>query len=78
MAVKIIHDKNTCIGCGACAAVCPDSWEMGGDGKATLKDGKADGDNFVKEVPEEGCNMQAAQSCPVNCIHVEKDGNKVI
>jgi ferredoxin len=77
MAVKIIHDIETCIGCGACAAVCPDSWEMGDDGKAKLKGGEAEGANFVKS-DDEGCNMEAAKSCPVNCIHIEKDGEKLI
>ncbi|MFH1393949.1 MAG: ferredoxin [Candidatus Micrarchaeota archaeon] len=78
MTVKIIHDRNACIGCGACAAICPDSWEMGDDGKSDLKRAKEDGGNFVLKVADEGCNMQAAQSCPVNCIHVEKDGKKEI
>ena len=31
MAVKIVHEIDKCIGCGACAAVCPDNWEMAGD-----------------------------------------------
>lgn len=78
MGVKIIHDKETCIGCGACAAVCADSWEMADDGKSNLKEGKAEGSNFVKEIDDEGCNLSAAQSCPVNCIHLEKDGKKLI
>lgn len=78
MAVKVIHDRNACIGCGACAAVCPDSWAMGGDGKSDLKGAKEDGGNFVLEAAEDGCHMQAAQSCPVNCIHIEKDGKKEI
>ena len=69
MAIKINHDKPTCIGCGACAAVCPDNWEMGDDGKANPKS---------TDLPEEGCNMDAANSCPVKCIHLEKDGKKLI
>ena len=78
MAVKIIHDRSVCIGCGACAAVCPDFWEMGDDGKSNLKEAKAEGTNFILELPEKKCNMNAAQSCPVTCIHIEEDGNKVI
>ena len=78
MAVKIIHDRKGCIGCGACAAVCPASWEMGDDGKSNLKGAKQEGDNFVLEAPEKGCNMSAAQSCPVNVIHVEEEDKKLI
>lgn len=69
MAVKIIHDKSVCIGCGACAAVCPANWEMADDGKSKPK---------KTEVDEIGCNMDAAQSCPVNCIHIEKDEKKLV
>jgi len=78
MAIKIIHDKPVCIGCGACAAVCPEYWEMGNDGKSDLKGGKKEGEIQVLEVKEEGCNKDAAQSCPVNCIHIEKDGKREI
>jgi len=77
MAVKIIHDRPVCIGCGACAAVCPDYWEMAGD-KSHLKGSKAQGEQFVLEVPKAGCNNEAAQSCPVNCIHIEENGKKLI
>lgn len=69
MVVKIIHDKNICIGCGACAAVCAENWDMGDDGKSKPK---------KTELTDIGCNMDAAQSCPVNCIHIEKDGKKLI
>ncbi|MBN2478011.1 ferredoxin [Candidatus Micrarchaeota archaeon] len=74
MAVKITLDRDACIGCGSCTAVCPKYWEMGDDGKTTLKGSK---DN-VLEIEEAECNMDAAQSCPVNCIHIEIDGEKKI
>lgn len=70
--VKIIYEKDKCIGCGMCASVCPDHWAMGDDGHAQLKAGSEAEDNkFVKEVETAGCNQQAADSCPVQCIHVE-------
>lgn len=78
MTVKIVHDRPVCIGCGACAAVCPDSWEMGDDGKSHLKGSKPAGDKFTLDVPKAGCNTGAAQSCPVNCIHLEENGKKLI
>lgn len=78
MSVKIIHDKPVCIGCGACAAVCPEYWEMGDDGKSDIKGAKNEGDKQTLEVKEKGCNMEAAQGCPVNCIHIEEEGKKII
>ena len=59
--VKIEQTHSDCIGCGACVAVC-DNWEMGPDGKARAK---------KTDVPEAGCNKEAADVCPVGCIRVK-------
>ena len=84
---KIQHDRPNCIGCGACAAVAPDYWEMSPvDGKSDLKECKntKEGDQIVLEEREiaQGQfanNKEAADSCPVNVIHVfDKDGKKLI
>lgn len=78
MTIRVIHDRNICIGCGACAAVCSAYWEMSSDGKSTLKGAKKNSNVHNLELNEIGCNMDAAQSCPVNCIHVEDNGKKLI
>lgn len=79
---KIIHEREICIGCGACAAVCPDFWEMAEDGKSDLKNGKYVGKNQERIIDEKDfkCNNDAAEGCPVNCIHLEnlKDGKRII
>lgn len=52
-------DKNKCIGCGACAATCPQVFEMGDDGKAQVKsDAKKDAK----------CTKEAIKNCPVSAI----------
>ncbi|MBN2043321.1 MAG: ferredoxin [Candidatus Aenigmarchaeota archaeon] len=63
MTIKISHDRNACIGCGACAAVCADNWKMSDDGKS---------DPIKSKVNDIGCNQEAADSCPVQCIKIEK------
>lgn len=68
---KVIHEREKCIGCGACAAVCPDFWEMGDDGKSVLKGGKKVGKNFELTVKDAGCCKDAESTCPVQCIHVK-------
>ncbi|MCK4319127.1 ferredoxin [Candidatus Micrarchaeota archaeon] len=78
MANKIIHDRDICIGCGACAVICPLHWEMDPDGKVNLKGAKKEGKEHILEVEDIGCSKEAATSCPVNCIHIEKNGEREI
>ena len=49
-------DKSKCIGCGMCASMCGEVFEM--------KDGKAE----VKSQKEAPCVKEAVGSCPVNAI----------
>ena len=68
--MKIIFDRENCIGCGSCVAACSENWEMGDDGKAILKESKEEGEKKVLEIQEEGCNGQARDLCPVNVIKI--------
>ncbi|HDD45926.1 MAG TPA: ferredoxin [Candidatus Aenigmarchaeota archaeon] len=63
MAWKIEQDRDACIGCGACASICPDNWKMESDGKSKP---------IKTEIEELGCNKEAADACPVQCIKIEK------
>ena len=58
--MKVKVDKEKCIGCGACAAVCSDVFEMK-EGKAVAKEAETD-----KE-----CAKEAADTCPVDAIKIE-------
>ena len=53
-------DKNLCIGCGACASICPTSFKMNED------DGKSD----VISQEDAECAQNAAQGCPVQAISI--------
>lgn len=60
---KIEQNRDACIGCGACVALCPENWKMMEDGKsAPIKD----------ELDDVGCNQAAANACPVKCIKIVK------
>lgn len=55
MTIKV--DKDTCIGCGSCASICPEVFEMNGS-KAKVKDPDSEAE----------CAEQAEEACPVNAI----------
>jgi len=61
MKFKIEIDKSECIGCGSCAAVCPDFFEISDDRKASLKRPGTD---------DLGCIKEAVDICPVDAIKV--------
>ena len=75
--VKVIHEKWKCIGCGACANVCSEFWEMGDDGKAKLKGAEYkktdEGELGELTVDDAKCNKDAESGCPVQCIHVKEE-----
>jgi len=70
--MKVIQEYKKCIGCGSCAATCPKYWEMDGDGKAKLIGSELNSkeENYELDIGEVGCNQNAADVCPVQCIHV--------
>jgi len=72
--MKIIHEREKCIGCGSCAAICPKYWELAEDGKSKLLGAKKDSKsgNYELEIKEIKCNQQAADACPLGIIHIKK------
>lgn len=76
----ITYHKDECIGAFACLAAEPKSWVKNED-KADLVDAKNEGNEiFTKEVDDLDNNLEAAQCCPVNCIHIydRKEKRKLI
>lgn len=57
-------DRGSCIGCGACAAVCPNVFEMDDEGLAKV---------IATPVPagDEEAAQEAADGCPVEAITLE-------
>ena len=61
--MNITVDKEKCIGCGSCAAIAPNVFKMGVDGKAELVEGDHSGESALVN--------QAKDACPVQAIVVE-------
>jgi ferredoxin len=60
---KVWVDKDLCIGCGLCASMLPEVFEIEDDGKAIVKNEDGADLKKIKEV---------ANMCPVNAIKVKK------
>ena len=72
---KILHYKDECISCGACAAICPEFWEMDDEGMAHLKESvKVDShwERIITTEDSKARNQEAAEACPVTIIKIEK------
>ena len=69
--MKIILERQKCIGCGSCAAVCDRYFAMADDGLVSIKGGQISGENMELEAAEVGCAREAAEICPVRIISIK-------
>jgi ferredoxin len=63
MAKIPVVDKNTCIGCGSCVALCPKVFRLGSDGKAEVYKPNGDTESNIQK---------AIDACPVGAIKWKK------
>lgn len=66
---KIEVDKDACIGCGSCATIAPEVFELGDDAKAKVKD---------KDGSDPETILSAAESCPAAAIHLYDQKKKKV
>lgn len=66
--MKVIVNKEACIGCGACAAICPDVFDLDDDGLSEVKENK----EHPKEEQADDVR-DAADSCPTGAIELEDE-----
>lgn len=67
---KVTVVKDACIGCGSCAAICPDVFEIGDDGFAQVKE-SVDFKVVTEEVNKDV--MDALDGCPTGAIQVVEE-----
>jgi len=75
---KIEFDRTECIGCSTCTAFYPSHWELLEDGFAHLKNSSKTGNKEFIFLNDPDCNIDAANSCPVLCIYIYKDGKRIV
>ncbi len=63
--MKAKINKNACIGCGSCAAICPEVFEIDDEGIAKVT---------VESINENQLNdaTEASENCPTSAIEIEK------
>ncbi len=65
MSMKVTIDTDECIGCQTCTELCPEAFSFDNDTeKAEVR---------PDMTGNEDCIEEAADACPVSCIHVEKE-----
>ena len=73
--LKIIHQRDKCIGCFYCVEIAPQRWTIDeNDGKSFLKESIQKKKMYIATVSnfEYEENKEAADVCPVNCIEIIK------
>ena len=71
--MKVAIDREGCIGCGACEALCPEVFKLLEDGKSSIVEKYRSGELGKGEVEEDliTCVENAKTSCPVEVISIE-------
>lgn len=64
--MKISIERDKCIGCGTCTNLCPKYFELKDDGKSFI----IGSNNDELEITNIECAKEAAENCPVQCIHI--------
>lgn len=59
--MKVVVNKDNCIGCGACEALCPEVFQLDDDGLSTVIK-----DEITSEL--EDTVHEAVESCPTSAI----------
>jgi len=57
--MAIVIDADECIGCESCVELCPDTFEMDGDGEKAI---------VINEDSDAKCVEEAIETCPTEAI----------
>lgn len=69
--MKAKVNKDLCIGCGACAAIVPDVFQIGDDGLAeVITDNEVKETEISKDLIDEV--KDAAEGCPTSAIEISE------
>ena len=67
--MKVLLNRDACIGCGACAALCENIFEIDNEGISVVKKEEVQGEDI--ELAKD-----AIESCPTGAIELEENEEK--
>ena len=74
--MKVKVNKDACIGCGACAAICDEIFEINDEGLSEVKveENSENKEEFISVKEELQDEVRdAADSCPTGAIEIEEN-----
>jgi len=74
----VVVERDKCTSCGTCEDMCPELFELDSESLAHIKGSKRVENNDELPLDNEECSLDAAESCPVMCIHVYEDGEELL
>ena len=74
----VVVERDKCTSCGTCEDMCPELFELDSESLAHIKGSKRVENNDELQLENEECSLDAAESCPVMCIHVYENGEELL
>lgn len=74
---KVVLTRSECIGCGNCEEECPVLFEVQEDGYSHIRMSSSASDMEEVELSDPECVVEAAHSCPVECIIVYEGDEQI-
>jgi ferredoxin len=75
---KLVVERDKCTSCGTCVDLCPEVLELDDGSIAHIIGSERFENNDELEMENDSCIVDAAESCPVMCIHVYEDGEEIL
>lgn len=74
----VVVERDKCTSCGTCEDMCPELFELDSESLAHIKGSKRVENNDELQLENDECSLDAAESCPVMCIHIYEDGEELL
>jgi ferredoxin len=74
----VVVERDKCTSCGTCEDTCPELFELDEKSLAHIIGSERNGDKDELQTENKDCSLDAADSCPVICIHIYENGQEIV